>query len=241
MAHACTRQLQLRDTAYHHGVVFRRTFLTAPTRAKIWDCADCTDMAFKLCPALQWQLSSNVDHCWQSRTSAAWQIMQIMGHAGVGPVHAATFLTTLSPGLGSDVALINRSWEMGVCNEDMSVLIALFLLQRVFAAPILSTENLTLRSDTDTSNCNDRDTWSIFWSCAVTIFACTWVAVHPNIPPPDSKRHWYSGWLWRARITFYAVIGPEFIILWAWHQRGNANETSTKLPGTYFNAYDKSC
>lgn len=33
-----------------------------------------------------------------------------------------------------------------------------------------------------------RTVWNIIWSCLVTIFACIWVAIHPNVPQPKSPR-----------------------------------------------------
>ncbi|KAF9065796.1 hypothetical protein BDP27DRAFT_1297995 [Rhodocollybia butyracea] len=52
----------------------------------------------------------------------------------------------------------------------------------------------------------------IIWSCLTTIFACTWVAVHPNIP---SRHDSYRDLLWRrVKILAVALIAPEYIILW---------------------------
>ncbi|KAF9035596.1 hypothetical protein BJ165DRAFT_1615453 [Panaeolus papilionaceus] len=34
----------------------------------------------------------------------------------------------------------------------------------------------------------DRSLWSIIWGCILTLFACTWVAIHPDVPSPE-----YSG------------------------------------------------
>ncbi|KAF9443134.1 hypothetical protein P691DRAFT_713684 [Macrolepiota fuliginosa MF-IS2] len=56
----------------------------------------------------------------------------------------------------------------------------------------------------------------IVWSCLATIFACTWVAIHPNVPDPE-----HSGWKnfkHRVLIMFYAIVIPEFIMLWAARQ-----------------------
>ena len=46
------------------------------------------------------------------------------------------------------------------------------------------------------------------WSCLATIFACSWVSIHPNIPAP-----WYESW-WRIflrhgrlELMFWAVVG----------------------------------
>ena len=63
---------------------------------------------------------------------------------------------------------------------------------------------------------DQRSPWDILWSSLATILACSWISVHPNIPGPDE-----SGWrvfLRRLELMFWAVIGPETIITWAFRQ-----------------------
>jgi hypothetical protein len=105
------------------------------------------------------------------------------------------------------------------------ILAAFYLLHKVLALPTIKERASPLCDDLRTC----RTISDIIWSCIVTIFACTWVAIHPNIPKPNSDLHWYSGPLRRARIMFYALIGPEFIILWAWRQRYIASRKSETL------------
>ncbi|KAJ6573063.1 hypothetical protein DFH09DRAFT_916258 [Mycena vulgaris] len=66
----------------------------------------------------------------------------------------------------------------------------------------------------DINNC--RRLFDIVWGCLATIFACTWVSVHPNVPPPD------QGWLallWRRlRMMLMAVIAPEVMVGFAVRQ-----------------------
>ncbi|KXN92017.1 hypothetical protein AN958_11160 [Leucoagaricus sp. SymC.cos] len=62
-----------------------------------------------------------------------------------------------------------------------------------------------------------RTLQGIIWSCLATIFACTWVSMHPNVPDPR-----WSGFrrLWeRIALMFYAIIAPECIAVWAFRQR----------------------
>ncbi|KDR77170.1 hypothetical protein GALMADRAFT_155817 [Galerina marginata CBS 339.88] len=61
-----------------------------------------------------------------------------------------------------------------------------------------------------------RSVWDILWSCLATIFACTWLSVHPNIPPPGET--WWKIGLRRLELMFWALIAPELIILWAMRQ-----------------------
>ena len=63
---------------------------------------------------------------------------------------------------------------------------------------------------------DQRTIWDILWSCLATIFACSWVSIHPNIPDPnESSRRIF---LRRLELMFRAVVGPEMIIIWAIRQ-----------------------
>ena len=107
------------------------------------------------------------------------------------------------------------------------LLTVFYLLRRVFALPIPVIEYHSASSCTDLNSC--RAIWNIVWSCLVTTFACTWVAVHPNVPKPGQQPNWrwYSRPLRRVRIMLYALIGPEFVLIWAWRQWRVANRKST--------------
>ena len=61
---------------------------------------------------------------------------------------------------------------------------------------------------------DQRTLWDILWSCLATIFACSWVSVHPNIPNESSWRIF----LRRLELMFWAVVAPETIITWALRQ-----------------------
>ncbi|KAJ6565630.1 hypothetical protein DFH09DRAFT_1278646 [Mycena vulgaris] len=61
-------------------------------------------------------------------------------------------------------------------------------------------------------SCDDIDSrrlCNIIWGCLTTIFACTWVSIHPNVPPPN------QGWLVLLRrrlgMMLVAVIAPELM------------------------------
>ena len=67
-----------------------------------------------------------------------------------------------------------------------------------------------------------RTIWDILWSCLATIFACSWVSVHPNISASNE-----SSWrifLRRLELMFWAVFGPEMIITWALRQWSGARQ-----------------
>jgi hypothetical protein len=127
----------------------------------------------------------------------------------------------------------NSPWGLVPGVVMLILLTAVYLLHKVLALPIPAIEERASPSCDDLRNC--RTISDIIWSCFVTIFACTWVAIHPNVPKPNSNLHWYSGPIRRARIMFYALIGPEFIIIWARRQRYIASKTpSTRLTGACF-------
>ncbi|KAF9477307.1 hypothetical protein BDN70DRAFT_838058 [Pholiota conissans] len=60
---------------------------------------------------------------------------------------------------------------------------------------------------------DQRSVGELVWGCLATVFACSWVAVHPNIPPQDSTS------LQRALIRFelmlWTILAPEIIVLWS--------------------------
>lgn len=70
------------------------------------------------------------------------------------------------------------------------------------------------------STCDDlhhcRTIWNIIWSCVVTIPACTWVTVHPNVLAQDENK--FTIVLRRVKIVLFALVMPELIIMWAVRQ-----------------------
>ncbi|KAG2367613.1 hypothetical protein BDR07DRAFT_1372749 [Suillus spraguei] len=63
------------------------------------------------------------------------------------------------------------------------------------------------------SNHNSRSLWDIVWSCAATLFACTWTAIHPNIPGMNEGK--FTVLFRRLGFMMIALLGPEIIITWA--------------------------
>ena len=103
---------------------------------------------------------------------------------------------------------------------QMLILFTLICLSRsvIQATPsplILPAAGSSLDQISPTHGCIDqqRSIWDIFWSCSATIFACTWVSVHPNIPGRDDSQ-WkiFSN---RVQIMLWTIMAPELVILWA--------------------------
>ena len=97
------------------------------------------------------------------------------------------------------------------------------------AGPIPTIEHRSLTGN----HCNDlahcRTIWNIVWSCLATIFSCTWVAVHPNVPCP--KKREANGWIERYirnpllsftehRLPLFicALLVPEYVLAWSIRQ-----------------------
>ena len=57
-----------------------------------------------------------------------------------------------------------------------------------------------------------RGTWSILWSCLVTIFICTWSALHLEVPA--SQQHDWASLLMVRKVKWMllAAIAPEYIL-----------------------------
>jgi len=69
---------------------------------------------------------------------------------------------------------------------------------------------------------DDRTVWSIVWSCLATLFACSWVAVHPNVPRATDNEALILGR--RLATMVYMLLAPEFVIYWAAKQHFRAEE-----------------
>ena len=97
--------------------------------------------------------------------------------------------------------------------------------------PIIS-RSLEPNSCNDLSHC--RSIWNIIWSCTVTIFSCTWVAVHPNMPRPKKReKNRFRRWIWNPILSFAehrlplfltALAVPEFVLAWAVRQHLRAGD-----------------
>jgi len=82
---------------------------------------------------------------------------------------------------------------------------------------VFNSQSILIRDNTPS---NTRTIWNIIWGCLSTLFACAWIAVHPNIPAPGD-----SGWkIFRRRmmIMAYVLLAPELVIIWAARQHRDA-------------------
>lgn len=103
----------------------------------------------------------------------------------------------------------------------MHLPILLFNATRVVNAISLPSADLYVPSICeDIHRC--RTIWNIVWSCLVTISACIWVAVHPNMPHPEESG--FRVGFHRITVAVVALLVPEFVLIWTirqWVAAGN--------------------
>jgi len=119
---------------------------------------------------------------------------------------------------------------MVILNLIMTLLpLAILLLLHIpFVCSSLPSLNGTSVTTLDVSDLpsyrNTRSLWDIIWSCALTLFACTWTAIHPNIPGMDEGK--FAVLSRRLGIMIMVLIIPELIISWAMRQFLSARDTA---------------
>ncbi|KAJ7022942.1 hypothetical protein C8F04DRAFT_1034200 [Mycena alexandri] len=95
----------------------------------------------------------------------------------------------------------------------------LFVVQ-ILSQKISLCQGHTLDSRAPIDSCDDinncRRLFDIVWGCLTTIFACTWVAVHPNLPPSNQGRLAVLGR--RLGVMLIAVVAPEIMVAFAARQ-----------------------
>ncbi|KAF9556557.1 hypothetical protein CPC08DRAFT_711153 [Agrocybe pediades] len=89
--------------------------------------------------------------------------------------------------------------------------------------------NITERDAVGPSDKNDRSLLPIVSGCFATIFACTWISVHSNIPAPGEKA--IPVLLRRLAVMANLLIAPEFVLLWAGRQYLGSLEISKRHKG----------
>ena len=112
------------------------------------------------------------------------------------------------------------------------ILYSLFLRGDVIAGPLSSQLQPSLEiypRGTDPNRFTQRSEWNIVWSCFATLFTCSWVAIHPNIPlQSDSFKRILAR---RLMIMGYMLIVPELVICWAARQWCAARDIAKRCEG----------
>ncbi|KAG2360334.1 hypothetical protein BDR07DRAFT_1378087 [Suillus spraguei] len=88
--------------------------------------------------------------------------------------------------------------------------------------------NTTTSTDSfEAPSLSTRTLWSIISSSVLTLFACTYSAIHPNIPSPKDSPGGIL--LRRLGIMIMALIAPELIITWAMRQWLSARQVTRQF------------
>ncbi|KAF8327809.1 uncharacterized protein EI90DRAFT_3067072 [Cantharellus anzutake] len=68
-------------------------------------------------------------------------------------------------------------------------------------------------------DCNDprnyRTMWGIVYSCLLTVFACIWTAVHPDVPHSDGDAEFIGS---RGGSVILSLVVPEWTLVPAWEE-----------------------
>ncbi|PBK80272.1 hypothetical protein ARMGADRAFT_1020976 [Armillaria gallica] len=100
-------------------------------------------------------------------------------------------------------------------HQDFVIILILLFVTRACGAQT-SPDN-----DKGVPACNgdQRTVWNITWSCLSTIFACTWLAVHPNVPGRNiTTKGAISCAIEKVKIMAITILAPEVIVGWAAEQ-----------------------
>ncbi|KAK0431862.1 hypothetical protein EV421DRAFT_133913 [Armillaria borealis] len=95
--------------------------------------------------------------------------------------------------------------------------ISMIVLVLLFSSGIFGVEISPKDGEDMPSSSEDRRTLlNIVWSCLATIFACTWLSVHPNVPGRNiTTRGSISCGIEHVKIMVTAILAPEVIVAWA--------------------------
>ena len=109
------------------------------------------------------------------------------------------------------------------------IILLYYLALSIHTSPIPPNICHSLESSSCADLTHSRTIWNIIWSCLATIFSCTWVAVHLNMPCPkqrEAKNH-FQRWIQNPLLSFgehclplfiCALLVPEYVLAWAIRQ-----------------------
>ncbi|KAG2055196.1 hypothetical protein BDR06DRAFT_1020438 [Suillus hirtellus] len=108
------------------------------------------------------------------------------------------------------------------------LLLCVLLFGVTQAAPTTNTTNTTTSDSLKAPSFTTRTLWSIISSSVLTLFACVYSAIHPNIPSPKHSSQLHG--LWRQiRMVIMALIAPELIVTWAMRQWFSADQVTRQF------------
>lgn len=135
--------------------------------------------------------------------------------------------TTLVLLLSSNSLKLSLSYTRNITLNSIALaMLILFLIYQLIHGGVDALPIPSIDQTTSSATCYDsrycRQVSDIVLGCLTTVFACTWVSLHHNIPPPDSW--WLDVWLSRIGMAIVALLVPEYILAVAiqdWFVAGN--------------------
>ncbi|OJA17459.1 hypothetical protein AZE42_11663 [Rhizopogon vesiculosus] len=107
------------------------------------------------------------------------------------------------------------------------LLCTLYLARAIQGAPTTANTTTTSMDSVEAPSFTNRTMWSIVSGSVLTLFACIYSAIHPNIPSP---KYGPLRILWsRIGIMVMALIAPELIATWAIRQRLSARSLTKRF------------
>ncbi|KAG8863659.1 hypothetical protein FRC20_010597 [Serendipita sp. 405] len=127
---------------------------------------------------------------------------------------------------GEPVSILRGAYKPGP-NKQLGTFITMISLLAVYTLV-----SIRVKAEDLANPSRDADSYrslpNIIWSCLTTIFLCTWVSLHPNIPKPVdetklSKRQRYThklcAFLKDQTLPFVLLLlAPEWVLMWALRQ-----------------------
>jgi hypothetical protein len=115
----------------------------------------------------------------------------------------------------------------------MLLVVTLVYIFQGFSIPLTGLAESSGTTEVSACVCH-RSIWDILWSCLATTSACLWISVHPNIPLCNEAR--WRIFLRRLELMFWALLGPELILVWAFRQWLGARELEKLYKGDVLSA-----
>ncbi|KAG2353831.1 hypothetical protein BDR07DRAFT_1614669 [Suillus spraguei] len=103
----------------------------------------------------------------------------------------------------------------------------LFLVGVIQAAPTTNTTDTTTSDSLKAPSFITRTLWTIISSSVLTLFACTYTAIHTNIPNLEASS--YHNLRRQLGIMMMALITPELIVAWAIRQWLSARQITREF------------
>lgn len=72
-----------------------------------------------------------------------------------------------------------------------------------------------------------RGTFSLIFSCILTLGLCVWCAMHLNIPPHDESLA--KTWMRNVKWGLIGVVAPELVVFAAWRQYNSTKELQAEV------------